>query len=152
MNAVVPEVSAPVIAVARRSDLAGIRWLLDMESLPSADITENALEHFLVYRDEKGVAGVVGLEKYGEVALLRSLVVSSEHMGRGLGKRLVAAAEDLASELHVRSIYLLTTTEVVFFEFRGFRCIRREEAPLPIRETREFSSLCPATAILMVKP
>jgi amino-acid N-acetyltransferase len=152
MNAVVPAVFAPVIAGARRADLAGIRWLLDMESLPSADITENALEHFLVYRDEKGVAGVVGLEKYGEVALLRSLVVSSEHMGRGLGERLVAAAEDLASELHVCSIYLLTTTEVVFFESRGFRCIRREEAPLPIRETREFSSLCPATAILMVKP
>ena len=35
---------------------------------------------------------------------------------------------------------------------RGFRCIRREEAPLPIRDTREFTSLCPATAILMVKP
>jgi amino-acid N-acetyltransferase len=141
-----------VIAGARRSDLAGIRWLLDMESLPSADITENALEQFLVYRDEKGVVGVVGLEKYGGVALLRSLVVSSEHMGRGLGKRLVAAAEYLASELRVRSIYLLTTTTVVFFESRGFRCIKREEAPVPIRETREFSSLCPATAILMVKP
>jgi amino-acid N-acetyltransferase len=152
MNVVVPAGSAPVIDGARRADLAGIRWLLDIESLPSADITEDALEHFLVYRDEKGVAGAVGLERYGEVALLRSLVVASEHMGRGLGKGLVAAAEELAAELNVRSIYLLTTTAVVFFESRGFRCIKREEAPLPIRGTREFTSLCPATAVLMVKP
>jgi len=123
-----------------------------MESLPSVDITENALEHFLVYRDDLGVAGVVGLERYGEVALLRSLVVTSERMGRGLGKRLVAAAEELAAELNVHSIYLLTTTEVVFFELLGFRDIKREQAPLAIRETREFTSLCPATAVLMVKP
>lgn len=152
MNAMTSAVPAPVIDGARRDDLAGIRWLLDIESLPSADLTEDALEHFLVYRDERGVAGVVGLEKYGEVALLRSLVVTSEHMGRGLGKRLVAAAEELAAEMNVRSIYLLTTTEVVFFESRGFRCIKRGEAPLPIRNTREFTSLCPATAVLMVKP
>jgi N-acetylglutamate synthase-like GNAT family acetyltransferase len=83
MNAVVRAASGLVIDGARRADLAGIRWLLDMESLPSADITENALEHFLVCRDELGVAGVVGLERYDEVALLRSLVVSSEHIGRG---------------------------------------------------------------------
>lgn len=144
--------SAPVIDGARRSDLVSIRWLLDMESLPSADITEDALEHFLVYRDELGIAGVVGLERYGEVALLRSLVVAAERMGRGLGRRLVAAAEELAAELNVQSIYLLTTTAAVFFESRGFRYIEREQAPPAIRESREFASLCPATAILMVKP
>ena len=152
MNDVEPAAPAPVIDGARRADLAAIRWLLDRESLPSLDLTEDGLEHFLVYRDEKGVVGAVGLERYGEVALLRSLVVASEHMGRGLGKRLVAAAEELAAKLNVRSIYLLTTTEVVFFESRGFRRIRRDEAPLAIRSTGEFTSLCPASAVLMVKP
>jgi amino-acid N-acetyltransferase len=152
MNVVVPAASAPVIEGARRSDLPGIRWLLDMESLPSVDITEAALEHFLVYRDETGVAGVVGLERYGEVALLRSLVVASERMGCGLGKRLVAAAAELAAELNIHSIYLLTTTAEGFFEYMGFRSIKREDAPLAIRNTREFTSLCPVTAVLMVKP
>lgn len=152
MKHVEPAAPAPVIDGARRADLAAIRRLLDRESLPSVDLTEDALEHFLVYRDEKGVAGAVGLERYGEVALLRSLVVASEHRGHGLGKRLVAAAEELAAKLNVHSIYLLTTTEVVFFESRGFRRIRREEAPLAIRSTGEFTSLCPASAVLMVKP
>jgi hypothetical protein len=46
--------------------------LLDIEALPSADLTEDALRHFLAARDATGVAGVVGLEKIGDVALLRS--------------------------------------------------------------------------------
>jgi N-acetylglutamate synthase-like GNAT family acetyltransferase len=33
-------------------------------------------------------------------------------MGRGIGKGLVPAAEELAAKLQVRSIYLLTTTAV----------------------------------------
>ena len=95
---------------------------------------------------------MVGLERYGDVALLRSLVVASERMGRGIGKGLVAAAEALAAKLQVRSIYLLTTTAADFFESRGFRRIRREQAPPQIQSTQEFSSLCPASAVLMVKP
>jgi amino-acid N-acetyltransferase len=137
---------------ARRSDLEAIRWLLDVEFLPSADIDEAALGHFLVCRDEIGVAGVVGLEIYGEVALLRSLVVTERHLGAGHGGRLVAAARELANEMNVRAIYLLTTTAESFFEYLGFRRIQREEAPEVIRNTREFSSLCPASAIVMVKP
>jgi amino-acid N-acetyltransferase len=152
MNTKGPVPFNPVIERARIPDLVGIRWLLDMEALPSVDITEDALGHFLVCRDETGVAGVVGLERYGELALLRSLVVTSEHMGRGLGKRLTVAAEALASELNVRSIYLLTTTARTFFEHMGFRCIDREEGPPAIQNTRQFTSLCPATAVLMVKP
>jgi amino-acid N-acetyltransferase len=141
-----------VLGQARQSDLIGIRWLLDVEELPSADITEDVLEHFLVYRDHNGVAGVIGLENYGEVALLRSLVVTSEHWGRGLGRHLVVAAEELAAKLNIRSVYLLTTTASTFFEYLGFRSITREEAPLGIQRTREFTSLCPTTAVLMVKP
>jgi hypothetical protein len=58
MSGTLPELSAPAIVGARRSDLPSIRWLLDIELLPSADITEESLEHFLVYRGQLGVAGV----------------------------------------------------------------------------------------------
>jgi amino-acid N-acetyltransferase len=152
MRALTSAPFAPIIEGARRSDLANIRWLLDMESLPSADITEESLEDFLVYRDEIGVAGVVGLERYGEAALLRSLVVTSQYAGRGLGKRLVAAAEELAADLNVRAIYLLTTTAEGFFESNGFRYLKREYAPPAIQRARQFADLCPNTAVLMVKP
>lgn len=152
MSTTSPASPAPTIDRARRSDLDGIRWLLDIEELPSVDITEDALEHFLVCRDATGVAGVVGLEVYSEVALLRSLVVTTGCIGRGLGRRLMAAAEERAIELNIRSIYLLTTTAQTFFEHMGFRGVAREEAPPAIQSTREFTSLCPTTAVLMVKP
>jgi amino-acid N-acetyltransferase len=152
MNAAQQGVSMVRIERARRGDLEAIRWLLDVEFLPSADIDEAALGRFLVCRDEIGVAGVVGLEIYSEVALLRSLVVTEKHLGCGYGRRLVAAAQELASEMNVRAIYLLTTTAESFFEYLGFRRIEREAAPEAIRNTREFSSLCPASAIVMVKP
>jgi amino-acid N-acetyltransferase len=123
-----------------------------MENLPSTDITEETLAHFLVCRDPVGVVGIVGLEVFGEIALIRSLVVSEERQGRGLGKRLVSAAQEMAAELKVRDIYLLTTTAAEFFEYLGYRQIDRELAPVAISSTKEFSSLCPSTAVFMVKP
>lgn len=140
------------IEAARRSDLAGIRWLLNYEELPVDDLDESSVERFLVCRDEKGVVAAVGLEIFERVALLRSLVVSPERRGQGLGVRLTRAAEALASRSGVESIYLLTTTAEEFFRARGYRILARSEAPAAIQCTTQFSALCPSTAILMVKP
>src|SRR5271155_235333 len=117
MSSTTPELSPLIIDGARRADLAAIRWLLEMGFLPTADITAEALAHFLVCRDPVGVVGVVGLEVFGEVALLRSLVVSEERQGLGLGRRLVSTVEEMAAELKVRDTYLLTTTAAEFFEY-----------------------------------
>jgi amino-acid N-acetyltransferase len=152
MSMVTPASPAPRIERAQRSDFDGIHWLLDLESLPSTDITADALDSFLVYRDEIGVAGTVGLELYGDTALLRSLVVTNQHAGRGIGRRLVTAAEALARERGVQAIYLLTTSAETFFEYMGFRRVGREQAPPAIQRCSQFSALCPATAILMMKP
>jgi amino-acid N-acetyltransferase len=144
--------SAMRIEAARRSDLAGIRWLLEYEQLPANDLDESSLERFLVCRDEKGVVAAVGLEIFGRVALLRSLVVDREMRGRGMGMQLTEAAEALAHHSGVESIYLLTTTAEEFFRARGYRILARSEAPAAIQSTTQFSALCPSTAILMVKP
>lgn len=147
------DVSSSVrIEQARRSDLAGIRWLLEYEQLPTSDLIESALERFLVCRDDKGVVGAVGLEIFESVALLRSLVVDRSVRGGGLGSQLSTAAEELARRLGVGSIYLLTTTAEEFFRRRGYRIVARSEAPAAIQRTTEFSQLCPSSAILMVKP
>jgi amino-acid N-acetyltransferase len=65
---------------------------------------------------------------------------------------LVTAAERLAAKNGVKSLYLLTTTADRFFAGLGFRRLQREMAPLAIKSTSQFSSLCPATAVLMSKP
>ena len=140
------------IEQAKRSDMAGIRWLLEYEQLPTGDLIEPALERFLVCRDDKGLVGAVGLEVFESVALLRSLVVDRTVRGEGLGSQLSTAAEELARRLGVESIYLLTTTADEFFRRRGYRIVARAEAPAAIQRTKEVSQLCPSSAILMVRP
>ena len=79
-----PDTTPCAIEAARSADLANIRCLLDLEGLPSADVTEQSLESFLVYRGPIGIAGVVGLELFGDVGLLRSLVRRVLFPGAGL--------------------------------------------------------------------
>jgi amino-acid N-acetyltransferase len=120
--------------------------------LPSADVTEQLLDHFLVCRDDKGVVGAIALEPFGDLVLLRSLVVASDSRGEGLGGRLTLAAEALAGRTGAKGIYLLTTASERFFAARGYRTIPRSEAPLAIQHSTQFSALCPSSAVLMVKP
>jgi amino-acid N-acetyltransferase len=58
----------------------------------------------------------------------------------------------MATELKIREIYLLTTTAAEFFTHLGYRQVDRALAPAAIASTKEFSSLCPSTAVFMVKP
>lgn len=54
-------------------DLPAIRWLLGFDGLPSDDLTEQSLQHFLVLRDDGQVNGAVGLELYGDVTQFSAL-------------------------------------------------------------------------------
>jgi len=95
--------------------------------------------------------GLVGLEHFGDVALLRSLVVAPERRGRGEGLRLLGHAESQARSSGVRAIYLLTTTAEPFFAKCGYSKAPRETAPAAIRGTREFAGICPASSAFMIK-
>jgi amino-acid N-acetyltransferase len=137
---------------AQRADLPAVRALLETERLPASDLDEQALERFLILREDSGVIGVVGLELYGEVAFLRSLVVAQQGRGSGAGTALTQAAEALAARLGVVNIYLLTQTAERFFAARGYTKIDRADAPKAIQGTTQFSGLCPSSAVLMMKP
>ena len=142
-----------MIAVpARAADLPGICSLLASEGLPYGDLTEQSLTHFLALREDDLLTGAVGLERYGDVALLRSLVVSAQHRRFGYGALLTDAIEKRAFAAGARSIYLLTTSAEFFFQARGYRRIERSQAPTAIQTTTQFSALCPSSAVLMVKP
>lgn len=136
---------------AEPADLPAVRALLESERLPASDVDERALERFLIWRDDAGVHGTVGLELYGDVALLRSLVVARHARDNGAGGALTQAAEKQAAEWGARFVYLLTTTAESFFSTRGYRKIDRAEAPTSIQGTSQFSGLCPSTAVLMMK-
>ena len=119
--------------------------------LPTSDLSPKNLEHFLGCGTVQTLKGVVGLEIYDTVALLRSLAVAADCRGIGCGKALVAEAERYAQSKGVTELYLLTTTTADFFERLGYRRSSRENAPQAIRQTKEFSGLCPSSSALMAK-
>lgn len=128
-----------------------MRRLLAAAQLPDSDLQLHHLDHFFGCGTPDAPQGVGGIEIHGHDALLRSLTVDDSARGRGCGKALVAALERHAREQGVRHIYLLTTTAARFFEGLGYRVIARDDAPARIRATREFSDLCPSSAVFMAR-
>jgi amino-acid N-acetyltransferase len=97
------------------------------------------------------MAGAVGLELFEDVGLLRSLAVLEEYRGQGIGAQLAETAENYARARRVQALYLLTTTAPDFFARRGYEQTDRAAAPTALQKTAEFQSLCPDSAMCMVK-
>jgi amino-acid N-acetyltransferase len=129
----------------------GVVALLELCDLPSDDLTDDHMRHFLYAGLRDVPSGVVGVELCGKHALLRSLAVRENERGRGLGIRLVQRAERYARARGTKTIYLLTTTAERFFARRGYASASRDDAPEGIRNTREFAHLCPASSVFMCK-
>jgi amino-acid N-acetyltransferase len=137
-----------VIRGAEPRDLAGVEALLAGAGLPTDGVDEH-LPSFFVEDDGGRLVGAVGLELYGEHALLRSVVVASSARGTGLGSTLTRRALDEARARGVRAVYLLTTTAEAFFPRFGFERTGWEEIPEPVQASRELRGACPSTAVAM---
>jgi amino-acid N-acetyltransferase len=141
----------PSVSPAAAADLTAIAELLAANGLPTADVREDSRPEFMVARQDRQLIGVVGLERFGDVGLLRSLAVSAEHRRSGLGIRLTRAAEERAAQAGLKSLVLLTETAAGFFERRGYQVIARAEAPAAVQTSTEFRTLCPASAVCMIR-
>jgi amino-acid N-acetyltransferase len=130
-------------------EIVEVSALLDANGLPTGDLSP-AIALFGV-RDASGLEGVVGIEICGPDGLLRSLAVRADRRRGGLGSALVLEAERSAASRGLQALYLLTTTAEPFFARRGYVRLSRDQAPAGIRGTREFASVCPASAAFMKK-
>lgn len=124
--------------------------LLDQSGLPHADLDASDVRLFGFFLDDE-LAGMVGLESYDGVGLLRSLVVAPKYRGTGLGAVMTAHAERRADEAGIDQLYLLTTNAADFFQRLGYCTAGRSEAPDAIRRTAQFTSLCPASSSMLTK-
>lgn len=138
------------IQMATMKDEKQIRQLLAAAGLPYDDIHTH-LHNFLVARQDDAMVGAVGLEIYGELGLLRSLVVASSSQGNGVGRMLFDTIMAYARMRRVRALYLLTTTADRFFGKLGFTVVDRNKLPEAIRKTNEFLKLCPTNAVCMTR-
>ena len=138
--------------ISARPTLEAAIALLDEARLPTEDLTPAHCENFFFSGPASSPSGLVGLEIFGDVALLRSLVVAPQRRGAGEGAALLRHAEQCARARGVRELYLLTTTAESFFARHGYRRAERTSAPPAIRATREFSGICPASSAFMRRP
>jgi amino-acid N-acetyltransferase len=125
--------------------------LLTHCGLPHEDITPQHLRHFFVTKEKGQIVGVVGLEVFECLALLRSLAVDSRFRKQGIAAQLMKRVEEYAASLKIEEMYLLTVTAERFFLKRGYQRIERESSPPEIQGTAEFQGLCPVSSVLMVK-
>jgi amino-acid N-acetyltransferase len=138
------------IHAATHEDFPGVLDLLHRSGLPADGLSEHTPAVLVAYADGR-LVGSAALERYGDDALLRSVAVDPIIRGSGVGKRLTEAVLAVAREWGVRDVFLLTTTAEDFFPRFGFARIDRAAVPEPVRQSVEFATACPASAVVFRK-
>jgi amino-acid N-acetyltransferase len=145
----IPE-STVSYAMAREEDVEAIVALLKTNNLPVSDLSTGQRMFLVALSDGKAV-GCVAVETHGNAGLLRSLAVNSNFRGKGIGQKLVTEAEAWSSNNGLKNLYLLTTTAAGFFPKAGWHNTERASAPESIAVSSEFTSVCPSSAVCMMK-
>ena len=126
-------VPAPAITPAHLDDAEAIaalnnRYAADGLTLPrTAAFVAARIESYRVARDVSGpdvsgnILGCVAIDEYApSLAELVSLAVAPEAQGRGLGRRLIAAAEALARQRGYPELFAVSLADTLFTS-AGFR-------------------------------
>ena len=126
------------------------------ELLKSSELVPEGLEKDNLYlfceREESGaIVGVVAVETYGNVCLLRSLAVQENKQNRGIARSLLKEAFEYARSVKSYEMYLLTETIVDMMYRYGFRNVHRDKVPNEFLESPFFNGLCSCSCQLMYK-
>lgn len=124
--------------------------LLRSQNLPSEDLP-NVLSDFYAAIDAQQLIGLIGMERYGNFGLLRSMVVHPDHRNKGVAETLITTLEQEARATGITDMYLLTETADKYFSRKGYSIITRETVPAELKQSSEFSHVCPVNAVVMKK-
>jgi len=133
---------------AVEQDWPAIESLLKTNGLPLAGARRH-LDAYVVAIEDEQVVAAAGIEVYGDAGLLRSVAVTPARHRQGVGGLVVDAVLADPASRTLRTLYLLTTTAVGYFEQRGFTQQPRGSAPAALAESEEFRGACPASATFM---
>jgi len=130
------------------ADLAAVAEFLTLSGLPT-DGLEDVAECIVLRRDDQIVASAA-LEIHGKSGLLRSVAVHPDLRGQKWGQTLVVTATIIAAGHRLTRLYLITETAAAFFSHLGFQPIDRADVDPAIQQSTEFTTVCPASATVMV--
>ena len=140
----------PVLRPATPDDIPLAIELLREAGLPDDGVAELG-ERLVVAEVEGRIVGCAGLEIYGTGGLLRSVAVSEDLQGRGVGVALTRRLMAVAIAHGLERLYLLTETAASFFGRQGFTAVDRADVDAAVLAAPEFARLCPASAAVMVR-
>ena len=135
---------------ATYTDLEDIVSMLHTSNLPSVDCEEH-LDNFVIVEVNEKIIGIGGLEVYGNVGLLRSIVVDADSRRNGVGEIIYKLIAKKAANVGVNTLYLLTESAEKYFSGLGFSVQDRDEIPASIKETKQFKEPCPSSAKVMCR-
>ncbi len=144
--------TAQLVTIERASPacLEGVLEILSRANLPHDGVEEH-LGGFLVARNGGGkLLGCVGLERYGELGLLRSAAVLPEYQGQRIGNKLVQELLERAVSEGLTEVTLLTTTAKDFFEKKfGFKEAKRSRYEKRLQNSPEWNLPRCSSAVFM---
>jgi amino-acid N-acetyltransferase len=124
------------------------RSLLRSSGLPADDL-DFKKDLLVGYYEGDALVGTGGLEIYGVYGLLRSLSVKMGIRGKAVGSTITEFLLEEAKKRRLKGVYLLTETAHGFFQKKGFRDVSREAVPAEVKQSAEFSKLCPESSAVM---
>lgn len=131
-------------------DEAAILELLTATDLPHDGVSDYLGGFLLALDQARKIVGCAGIEKHGEIGLLRSVAISLELQKSGLGSKLVREVISDAKSKGVQEIVLLTTTARDFFANRfDFEETSRDEYNESLKKSPEWTLPRCSTACVM---
>jgi len=118
------------------------------------DGVEEYLSGFLIARGGSGqILGCVGLERHGDLGLLRSAAVLPEYRGQWIGSKLVRELIRRAAAGGITEVALLTTTAGDYFQKQfGFKEAKRSRYDNRLADSPEWNlPRCSSAAFMTLK-
>ena len=131
------------------SSFAAFETALAAAGLPIDDLDADNAQYFAFEHHDNEPLAFVGMVTFGKDGLLRSLVVPQAQRGQSHGTYAVEAIAQFARRQGMHRLWLLTMDVERYFIRQGFRIVQRKDVPSAIAASRQFSSTCPDTAVLM---
>ncbi|WP_221567312.1 GNAT family N-acetyltransferase [Alkalihalobacillus sp. TS-13] len=119
---------------AETNDAPSIKKFVAQAGLSNEGIEECIQTFIILETDKKKMAGTVGLERFGESGLIRSLVLDKEYSSEELLLRLLTAIIRLADQQGIKTVYLLTKVTSIFYTL-GFMEVPYGKVPESLLES-----------------
>ena len=142
-----------VIERAEAFQLDEILSVLSSVDLPHEGVAEHLTEFLVARADDGKLVACAGLEKHGDLGILRSVAVLAQQQSSGIGSALVSEVLARASRQGLMEIALLTTTAKNYFERKfGFVEAQRSEYESRLKDSPEWNLPRCSSAVFMTRP